>query len=454
MSKRAAAPHPRLLLATTIVASSVAFIDGSVVNVALPALARSLGASGGGLSWVINAYALPLSALLLIGGAAGDVFGVRRMLILGLALFAFASACCAAAPSLALLIACRAAQGVAAALLTPNSLAILGVYFSGEERGRAIGIWAAAGAATAAIGPIFGGYLLDVTGWRAIFLINLPLCAGAIALALGTVPRDRAESSAHLDWSGASLAALGLTALTWALSVISDERALDRVAILAAVLGLLALGGFIRLEQVKHERAMLPLSMFRSRRFVALSLLTFLLYGALGALMMLIPFVLIEERHYSATAAASALLPLPIAIALGSSWIGRIAAKIGPRLPLTLGPMLAAAGCALAWRVTADGSYWATTLPALGAISLGMAAAVAPLTTAVLDAVADEHNGVASGFNTAIARLGGLIAVAFCSPVLAARGAALSASFRGATLIAAIAATIAGLSALVGLARE
>ena len=451
MSKPTAIAHPHLLLVTTILASSLAFIDGSVVNVGLPALGRAFGTSSGGLPWVLNAYALPLSALLLIGGAAGDVFGVRRLLIAGLSLFAVASAGCAASPTIEVLIACRAVQGIAAALLMPNSLAILGVYFAGEARGRAIGIWAAAGAATTAVGPVLGGYLIDLTGWRAIFLINLPIVVVAITLALRAVPQDTRAGSRRLDWVGALLVAASLTALTWGLTAISSAHPFDAAVAVALLVGVLGLASFIRFEQAKGERAMLPLSLFRSRHFVALTVLTLLLYGALSALMMLIPFVLIENKQYSATAAGAVLLPLPIAIAVGSSWIGRVAERLGPRLPLTVGSLLAGVGCALALRVPALGNYWITAFPAILVLSIGMAAAVAPLTTAVLNSVEDEHNGVASGFNSATARIGGLVAVAFSSTVLAAHGSTLSTSFRVAVVVAAGAAALAALSAFVGL---
>lgn len=456
MSDTEPVAHPRWLLATCILASSLAFVDGSVVNVGLPAIGRSLGASGDGLSWVVNGYALPLSALLLIGGAAGDVLGRRRLLISGVALFALASAGCALAPTLALLIVARVVQGVAAAMLMPNSLALLGAHFEGEARGRAIGIWAAVGAGAGAVGPILGGYLIDFVGWRVIFAINLPIALGAIALATRAVPADRAVSSRHLDWSGAALVAFALSALTWSLTVVSLKRAFEPSSSLALLFGGLGLASFIWVEHRKGEHAMLPLSLFASRCFVALTLLTLLLYGALGGLLVLVPFVLIEQAHYSATAAGAALLPLPIAIAIGSSFMGRVAEKIGPRLPLSIGAALVAVGCVLAVRIasTASASYWVAVLPALLVMSIGMAGAVAPLTTAVLSSVDAEHNGVASGFNSAVARTGGLIAVAFSSTVLASRGESLASAFRVAALIGAAMAALAAASAFIGLAQK
>jgi EmrB/QacA subfamily drug resistance transporter len=448
--------HPRLLLATTILASSLAFIDGSVVNVALPAIGRSLAAGGGGLSWVVNGYTLPLSALLLIGGAAGDVFGRRRLLIAGVALFALASALCALAPSLVLLISGRVLQGIGAALLMPNSLAILGASFRGEARGRAIGTWAAIGAAAGAVGPILGGYLIDFVGWRMIFLINLPIACGAIALATRCVRRDPAVGTRRLDWLGATLAALALTALTWGLTVASASKGIEVGASAALLFGALTLLAFVWFERRKGDGAMLPLSLFSSRSFVGLTLLTLFLYGALGGLLVLVPFVLIEANHYSATAAGAALLPLPVVIAACSSAMGQLAGRVGSRLPLTLGPLIVAVGCMLALRIGEPGPYWTTTLPAMLVISIGMAGAVAPLTHAVLGSVDGQHTGVASGFNSAVARTGGLVAVSFISALLAARGSALLALFRGAALVGAAVCAAAGISALVCLpaARE
>ncbi len=446
--------HPRLLLATTILASSLAFIDGSVVSVALPAMGRSFGAGGGGLSWVVNGYTLPLSALLLIGGAAGDVFGRRRLLIVGVASFALASLLCALAPTLALLVAGRVAQGVGAALLMPNSLAILGAGFRGEARGRAIGAWAAIGAAAGAVGPILGGYLIDWVGWRAIFLINLPIAGAAIVLAARFVGRDPATDRKRLDWLGAALAALALTAITWGLTVASAKQAVELGSGGAVLLGAAAAAGFVWLERRKRDAAMLPLTLFSSRSFVGLSVLTFLLYGALGGLLVLVPFVLIEASQYSAAGAGAALLPLPLVIAVSSSWMGQLAARIGSRLPLTVGPLLVAAGCVLALRIGEPGSYFVTVLPALLVISIGMAGAVAPLTTGVLSSVDEQHTGVASGFNSAVARTGGLVAVAFVSAVLAARGTELLTLFRRAALVGAVACVCAALAAFLCLSGK
>ncbi|MEC5215304.1 EmrB/QacA subfamily drug resistance transporter [Actimicrobium sp. GrIS 1.19] len=446
--------HPRLILATTILASSLAFIDGSVVNVGLPAIGRDLGADGACLSWIVNGYLLPLSALLLLGGAAGDRFGRRRVLVAGVALFALASLWCALAPGSGWLIAGRVLQGVGAALLMPNSLAILGATFNGEARGRAIGVWAAVGAGAGAIGPLIGGWLIDVVGWRAMFLINVPIALLALYLGMRYLHDTPNPARPTLDLKGAALASIGLASLTWGLTVASSTAGIDPGAAIALVLGAVFLVLFLIVEHGCGDDAMLPLALFSSRSFVGLNLLTFLLYGALGALFVLVPFVLIEVNGYSATEAGAALLPLPVVIALASSTMGRIAGRIGPRLPLTLGPLIVAAGFFLATRIGAGGSYWSTTLPAMLVIAIGMAAAVAPLTTAVLASVATSHTGVASGFNSAVARSGGLIATAMLGMVLAAHGAALVSGFHVAAIVAGVASAAAGLCGLILLERQ
>jgi EmrB/QacA subfamily drug resistance transporter len=445
--------HPRLVLATTILASSLAFVDGSILSVGLPAIGRSFQASGEILSWMVNGYLLPLSALLLIGGAAGDLFGRRRLLLIGVGLFAGASLLCAAAPGLTWLLAGRVLQGVGAAMLMPNSLAILGSTFSGEARGKAIGMWAAAGAAAGAIGPLIGGWLIDVVGWRAMFWVNLPIAAAALYLAARYVEDERNENRPPLDLAGAALATAGLGSLTWGLTVGPQPDGSAALALAAVALGAVFLFIFLAVERRRGEAAMMPLSLFASKGFVGLTVLTFLLYGALGALFLLLPYVLIEVGGYSATQAGAALLPLPLVIAAASAAMGRIAVKTGPRLPLTIGPIIVAAGFLLAMPIGGGGSYWTTTLPAMLVIALGMSGAVAPLTTAVLASVAPHHTGVASGFNSAVARTGSLIATALAGVVLAAHGPALDALFRHAALIGAAAAFAAGLSALVWLRK-
>jgi EmrB/QacA subfamily drug resistance transporter len=450
------AKHPNFVLATCIMASSLAFVDGSVTNVALPAIGKSLDAGSADLQWVINAYLLPLSALLLLGGAAGDLYGRARLLVIGTLLFAAASILCAYAPDLNWLLAGRALQGIGAAVLMPNSLAILGASFSGEARGRAIGIWASVGAVMAAIGPVLGGWLIDSVGWRSIFLINLPLASGAIALSLAYVHDSHDRDRPALDIPGGVSATLALGALTWGLTIGSGRAGWTDNAIIGVVAGALLMLGFVWTEKRRGERAMMPLAMFGSPSFVGLTLLTLLLYGALGAVLVLLPYFLIEAAGYTAIQAGSALVPLAIILALVSPLMGRLAGRIGSRLPLTIGPLIVACGFLLTLRVDAAANYWTVVLPAIVVISIGMAGAVAPLTNAVLSAVDGRHTGSASGFNSAIARAGGLIATALLGAVLGAKGADLVSGFHTVALACAIASAAAGASAffLIGGAKS
>lgn len=440
---------PRFVLLGTVLASSLAFIDGSVLNVALPAMGGSFGASASEVQWMVNAFLLPLSALLLLGGAAGDLYGRRKLLIWGTAIFVMASLMCAAAPTLPILLAGRAIQGLGAAMLMPNSLAILGATFTGEERGRAIGTWAAAGAIAGAIGPLIGGWLIDAVGWRSIFLINLPVGIAAIFIAARFIPESRDQARPAPDWPGGMLVTIGLAALTWGLTEWSAAQAGAMGAVWAIAAGSALLLLFVLVERTRGQAAMIPLSMFGSREFAGLTLLTFLLYGAFGGLMVLLPFVLIQSAGYSALGAGSALLPLPIVIALGSPIMGRFAERYGPRWPLTIGPLLVATGFLLTLRIGPDGGYWAEVLPALLAVSLGMAVAVAPLTTSVLASVADDYRGTASGLNSAVARTGGLIATALLGSVFARRGETLLAHFHLVAIIGVFVAAAAALSAFL-----
>ncbi len=371
--------HPRLVIAATTLASSLAFIDGSVVNVGLPAIRASFSANADDLQWIVNAYLLPLSALLLLGGAAGDRYGRRRLLIAGTVLFALASLACAVAPSLLCLLVARAVQGLSSALLMPNSLAILGQTFSGEAKGRAVGLWAAIGTAAAAIGPVVGGWLIDIASWRLVFVINVPIAAAAVAIASAYVPSDRDGGAAPLDGFGAMLVTGGLALLTWALTALSSTgRSASAVA--ALVTGITLLFIFVLVERKRGSDAMMPLALFGSRSFVGLTLLTLLLYGALGALFVLVPYELIVARGYSATQAGAALLPLPLIIAVASPAAGSLASRIGPRWPLVLGSIVVAFGFLLALRIGSGDRFWADVLPAMIVIALGMAGAVAPLT--------------------------------------------------------------------------
>ncbi len=441
-----------MVLATCILASSLAFVDGSVVNVGLPAIGRDLNAGAGALQWVVNAYLLPLSALLLLGGAAGDRFGRRSLLIVGITLFAAASLACAFAPNLALLLAGRMFQGAGAAMLMPNSLAILGATFSGEKKGRAIGVWAATGAAMGALGPVLGGWLIDTVGWRAIFFLNLPLACGAVLLARRFVPQDVPRRDRPLDAWGGLLATAGLAAATWALTVGSGPAGWTAAALTAAALAAVLMAGFLGVERRMGDAAMTPFALFGSRAFVGLTLLTLLLYGALGGLFVLLPFLLISAAGYSATQAGAALLPLPLMLSLLSPTMGSLSGRIGPRLPLVVGPLVVAGGFALLTRIDGRAGYWTQVLPALLVIAVGLSGAVAPLTTAVLGSVDNDHTGSASGLNSAVARTGGLIATALVGTVLSARGAGLLVEFHLAALVGASACLLAALTAfcLVG----
>jgi EmrB/QacA subfamily drug resistance transporter len=443
------AEHPHWVLAACILASSLSFIDGSVVNVGLPAIGRDLNGDAVGLQWVINAYLLPLSALLLLGGAVGDRYGKKLALMSGVALFAVASAACALAPTLWLLQAARALQGVGAAVMLPSSLAILGAAYTGEARGRAVGVWAASGAVAGAVGPVLGGWLIDTTGWRAIFLLNLPVALGSLLLAWLFAPEPVDKQSNPLDLTGGVLATLGLGVITWGLTLGAGKAGWTPEAIVAAGAGAAMLAAFVWVEKTRGDKAMMPLGLFGSRSYVGLSLLTFALYGALGGVLVLVPYVLIVASNYSGTAAGAALLPFPLIIAAVSPLIGGVSGKVGSRWPLTLGALGVAAGFLLMTRVGADSGYWSVIFPAVAVMAIGMAGAVAPLTTAVLSSVDARHTGSASGFNSAVARTGGLIATALLGAVLAARGDALIHDFQIAALVGAGAALAASASAFL-----
>jgi EmrB/QacA subfamily drug resistance transporter len=440
--------HPNWVLTATILASSLAFVDGSVVNVGLPAIAATFKSGAGDLQWIINAYLLPLSALLLLGGAAGDRFGRARLLIIGTALFGAASLACAFSPSMICLMIGRGVQGIGAALLMPNSLAILGTSFSGAARGKAIGIWASMGALMAAVGPVLGGWLIDVVGWRAIFLINLPLAAGAIILATVFVTDHRADDKApKLDVLGGLIATAGLGTITWGLTIGSGHAGWTHMALLESCTGIILMLGFLGVEKSRGDLAMMPLALFGSSSFIGLTLLTFLLYGALGALLVLMPYVLIQAAGYSGTEAGAALLPFAIVLTLMSPMMGSLAGRIGPRAPLTVGPLVVVAGFLLALRIGPHADYWMNVFPAILTIAIGMAGAVAPLTTAVLASVDNRHTGSASGLNSAVARTGGMVATALLGGVLGATGHALINGFHAAAIACAIASVAAAASA-------
>ena len=439
---------PRWTLVACVLASSLSFVEGSVLSVALPAIRASYGAGAQEVQWVVNAYLLPLSALLLLGGALGDHFGRKRLLLIGTSIFAITSLVCALAPSLPILLGARAAQGVGAALLLPNSLALLNAAFQGEKRGRAVGIWAAAGAAAAAIAPLIGGWLVGSVGWPAIFYINLPLALGAILIAMRFVAESREAGAGRTDYAGALLATAGLGGLTYALTLWSATRHFTGEAAIALVFGAATLAGFLWNEHHHGGRAMMPIGLFKSRCFTGLNLLTFLLYGAFAAGMLLIPYVLITSGGYSPVQAGLAMLPLPILMTSLSPTMGSLAARIGPRIPLTVGPAVVAVGMVLSRLATPDGSYWTGIFPMILVMATGMTIAVAPLTSSVLGSVEEHHVAMASGFNSAVARTGGLIATALLGSVLSSEGDRLFSGFHMAMYVSA---AVAALSSVVAL---
>jgi EmrB/QacA subfamily drug resistance transporter len=442
---------PAWTLVMSVAASSLSFIDGSILNVALPAIRESTGANAAEVQWVVNGYTLPLAALILLGGALGDHHGRRLWLVIGTALFGIASLLCALSGSLEPLLAGRALQGIGAALLLPNSLALLNGAYEGEARGRAIGIWAAAGAISAAIAPLLGGWLVEHFGWPSIFFINIPFAAVAIFVALTRVAEVSDPGKARLDIGGAALATVGLGAATYGLTLWSEKFALTATAGTAMAAGAALLIGFVLYERRLGDKAMVPLALFKNRCFTSLNLMTFLLYGAFGGAMLLIPFTLIEAGGYSPIQAGMSLLPLSILIGGASPMMGKLAERIGPHWPLTIGPMIVGAGLILATRIAADQSYWTHAFPAILLMSIGMAIAVAPLTSTVLSSVDRHQTGMASGLNSALSRLGGLIVVALLGAVLVAKGDALLRPFSHALVIMGIVAASGGVAAFFGL---
>jgi len=428
----------------TVLGSSVAMIDGSVVNVALPAMAKALDADAAGIQWIVNGYMLPLSALVLIGGALADSLGRKTIFLTGLSLFAFASIGCMVAPTLGWLIAARIAQGIGAALLTPASLAILGADFEGEARARAIGTWAAAGAIGAAIGPIFGGWLVDVAGWRWVFGLIVPIAIAAAILALVAVEGGHDPEAAKPDWPGGAFATIGLGLLVWGLTI---DTSGGQGAVYYIAGGVVASAAFLWWESRCGARAMVPLGLFATRSFSAITVLTFLLYAALSGVLLLLPYLLISTG-WRATAAGAAILPLPLIMGAGSRAAGALAARIGARWMLAAGPVLVAAGFA-AMRIIPGTAieFIPHILPSMLLIGIGMTAAVAPLTNAVMASVDRHHAGAASGVNNATARIGGMVAVALIGLVLTGGGRGVSIeAFHAALWLAAAVAVIAGVA--------
>ncbi|MBV9926133.1 MAG: MFS transporter [Acidobacteria bacterium] len=416
-SKRAAP----WVLAATILGSGITFIDGTVVNVALPVLQRELGTDIVGAQWVVESYSLMLSALILVGGSLGDRWGRRRVFSAGVALFALASAACGLAQDNSQLVLARAVQGVGAAMLVPGSLAIISASFSEEERGRAIGTWSGFTSIAAGVGPVLGGWLVENVSWRWVFFINLPLAAAVLLITWRHVPESRDERAGErVDVLGALAVTLGLGGVVYGLLDSGARGFRDARVAASLAAGVVLLVLFVLVERRRGARAMMPLDLFRSKTFAGANLLTLFLYGALSALMFFLPFDLIQVQGYSATEAGAALLPFVLTMFVLSRWAGGLVRRRGAKLPLVVGPVVAGLGFVLFMLPgAAAGSYWTSFFPAVMLMSLGMAASVAPLTTAVMGAVEERHAGLASGVNNAVSRTAGLISIAALGIVMA-----------------------------------
>jgi EmrB/QacA subfamily drug resistance transporter len=404
---RSAAPW---VLAATIIGSAMAFIDGTVVNVALPEIQARLNATAVDAQWIMESYALFLAALILVGGSLGDHYGRKRIFALGLVLFAAASAWCGISGSPEELIVARAVQGVGGALLVPGSLAIISASFEEERRGKAIGTWSGFSGITTAVGPILGGYLVENVSWRAAFLINVPLAIVVLWMVFRHVPESHDPDARKLDIPGAILATTGLGGVVFGLIESQSNGFGDPLVLISLALGTLALLAFVLVERRVRE-PMMPLSLFRSRNFSGANLLTLFLYAGLYGALFFLPFNLIQVHGYSATAAGSAFVPFLIITFILSRWAGGLVSRYGARLPLVIGPTITAAGFIMFSLPGTEGSYWTTFFPAILVQGFGMSLVIAPLTTTAMNSVSGRHSGLASGVNNAVSRTAGLLAI-------------------------------------------
>jgi EmrB/QacA subfamily drug resistance transporter len=441
----------RWLIAAAALGSGIAMLDGTVVNVALPAIGRDLDAGLAGQQWVIDGYLLTQSALLLSGGAAGDRYGHRRVFLAGLVVFTAASLACGLAPTIGWLIGARLAQGVGAAALVPGSLALIDAGIVEADRGRAVGIWAGMSGVTTALGPFIGGWLVDAASWRWVFFLNVPLAIAVVWIAAGHVPESRNPTAAgRLDILGTAAITVGLVGVIYAL-IETPSRGWRFTTLAAAIIGIAALVAFPLIEQ-RVRSPFLPLKLFRSRQFTGANVTTLAVYAAVGGALFLLALQLQQSLHYSAFATGLATLPTTIIMLIGSPLAGALGQRTGPRIPMTVGPLIAAAGVALMARIVPGATYLGAVLPAVVVFGVGLAITVAPLTAAVLSAVPDTYAGTASGVNNAIARVAGLFAVAVlpvAAGIRAGPGQPLGPGFSLAMVILAVVCVLGGLTAFV-----